>query len=69
MDAPKFKLFTVTEKCNMIDFARENVDKYNPDSGKGYYQFTEASKEYISPKTQVALVSEVSLYTAISPRA
>ena len=62
MDAPKPKIFTVPENCSMIDFAKKNIDNYDPDSGTGYYQFTEESKEYISPKTQVALVSEVSSY-------
>ena len=61
MDAPKHKIFLVPEKSNMIDFAKKNIDNYDPDSGKGYYQFTETSKEYISPKTEVVLVSEVSI--------
>ena len=59
-DTPKFKIILVPEECNMIDFAKKNIDNYDPDSGKGYYQFIEKTQEYISPKTQVILVSEVS---------
>jgi hypothetical protein len=44
----------------MIDFAKEKIDNYDPDSGYGYYQFTKEADEYISPTTQVVLVSEVS---------
>ena len=56
----KFKFIPVFEECNMIDFAKKNIDNYDPDSGKGYYQFIEETEEYISPKTQIVLVSEVS---------
>ena len=65
MDAPKCEIIPVPEICNMIDFAKKNIDDYDPDSGTGYYQLTEESKEYISPKTQVALVRDVSGYNII----
>ena len=58
----KFETITVPKECNMIDFAKEKIDKkYDPDSGYGYYQFLNA-EEYISPKTQVVLVNEVDIY-------
>ena len=60
----KFKIFTVSQECNMIDFAKEKIDKYDPDSGYGYYQFLDA-EEYISPKTQVVLVNEVGIHKII----
>ena len=56
------KILPVLKECNMIDFAKEKVDNYDPDSGYGYYQFTEGTEEYISPMTQVVLVSKVSIY-------
>ena len=62
----KFKIITVPKGCNMIDFAKEKVENYNPDSGNGYYQFLEAIEEYISPKTQVVLVNEVSITSLCS---
>ena len=55
------KIFPVLKECNMIDFAKEKVDNYDPDSGYGYYQFTEGTEEYISPMTQVVLISQVSI--------
>ena len=57
----KFKIIAVPKECNMIDFAMENIGNYDPDSGKGYYQFIAGAEEYISPKTRVVLVSEVSM--------
>ena len=61
MDASKPKIIRVPRECNMIDFAKENIDNYDPDSGKGYYQFVMGAEEYISRKTRVVLVSEVSI--------
>ena len=58
----RHKIFPVTNKCKMVDFAKKNIDDYDPDSGYGYYQFTEGTEEYISPMTQVVLVSKVSIY-------
>lgn len=58
----KFRIIPVPKECNMIDFAKENFEKYDPDSGYGYYQFTEGTEEYISPKTRVLLISKVSEY-------
>ena len=55
----KFKTITVPKECNMIDFAKEKIENYEPDSGNGYYQFIEGTEEYIPPKTKVALVSKV----------
>lgn len=49
----------------MIDFAKKNFDNYDPDSGNGYYQFIKSAEEYIPPKTQVLLVSEVSMLSLI----
>lgn len=60
MEIPKFKLFLVDEESNMIEFAQMNIENYDPDSGNGYYQLTEATEEYISSKTQVVLISKVS---------
>ena len=57
----KFRIIPVLKECNMIDFAKENFDNYDPDSGNGYYQFIKSAEEYIPPKTQVLLVSEVSI--------
>ena len=62
MDTSNFKIILVLKKCKMIDFAKEKIFNYDPDSGNGYYEFTEASEEYISPKTKVVLVDEVSMY-------
>ena len=59
VEIPKFKLFLVNEESNMIEFARINIENYDPDSGNCYYQLTEATEEYISSKTQVVLVSQV----------
>ena len=59
-ELPKFKIILVHKESNMIEFARMNIENYDPDSGKGYYQLTEATEEYISSKTQVVLISEVS---------
>ena len=56
----KFKIIAVPKECNMIDFAMEKIENYDPDSGKGYYQFIKGTEEFISSKTRVALVSEVS---------
>ena len=42
----------------MVEFAKEKINLYDPDSGKGYFQLTEAV--YASPKTQVLLVNKVS---------
>ena len=50
--------FEVTTKCNMVEFAKGKIDHYDPDSGKGYFQLTEAV--FTSPKTQVLLVKQVS---------
>ena len=57
-----FKLILVSKESNMIEFAKEKIENYDPDSGNGYYQFTESNEEYISPKTKVVLVHEVSEY-------
>ena len=57
----KFRIIPVPKECNMIDFAKEKFDNYDPDSGNGYYQFIKSAEEYIPPKTQVLLVSEVSI--------
>ena len=56
----KFEMVLVPKDCNMIDLAMDKIDDYDPDSGNGYYQFIEETEEYISPKTRVALVNEVS---------
>ena len=65
-DTSRFnQIILVTENCNMIDFAKRNIDNYDPDSGKGYYQFANRCEEYISPKTQIVLVSEVSMHAVI----
>ena len=67
VDINFFKIIPVDKECNMIDFAKENSDKYyDPDSGKGYYQFVKTNEEYISPKTQVVLVSGVSAQSITS---
>ena len=55
----KHKTITVPKECNMIEFAKEKIENYEPDSGNGYYQFIEGTEEYIPPKTRVVLVSEV----------
>lgn len=60
VETPKFRMILVHEVSNMIEFAKLNIEHYNPDSGKGYYQFTEANQEeLISSKSQVVLISEV----------
>ena len=59
-DTAKFTIIPVRKKCNMIEFAKNNIKNYDPDSGKGYYQFIKSKYEYISPKTEVVLVSKVS---------
>ena len=60
VEPPKFKMIPVHKESNMIDFAMFNIENYDPDSGKGYYQFTEANQEeFISSKSQVVLISEV----------
>ena len=61
----KHKIITVPKECNMIDFAKKNFDSYDPDSGNGFYQFIKSAEEYIPPKTQVLLVSEVSMLSLI----
>ena len=61
----QFKIIPVSKESSMIDFAKKHIDNYDPDSGNGYYQFTEANEEYISPKTKVVLVSKVSEYTIL----
>ena len=52
----------VEEECNMIEFAKQKDENYDPDSGKGYFQLTEKSQEYISSTTDVLLISEVNSY-------
>ena len=54
----RLHFFEVTTECNMVEFAEEKIDCYDPDSGKGYFQLTEAV--YTSLKTQVLLVKQVS---------
>jgi hypothetical protein len=55
-------MIPVHKESNMIEFAKLNIENYDPDSGKGYYQFTEANyDEFISSKSQVVLISEVLL--------
>jgi hypothetical protein len=66
MDASNFQIIPVLKTCKMIDFAMEHIDNYDPDSGNGYYQLTKEKKEYISPKTEVVLVSEVSMIHCMS---
>lgn len=61
----QLKIICVSKESNMIDFAKKQIDNYDPDSGNGYYQFTEANEEYVSPKTKVVLISEVSEYTIL----
>lgn len=61
MDPSKPKIIRVPRECNMIDFATEEIENYDPDSGRGYYQFVKGAEEYISPKTRVVLVSDVSM--------
>ena len=61
MDTSNFEIIPVLKKCKMIDFAMENIENYDPDSGYGYFQFSKENEEYISPKTEVILVSEVSI--------
>lgn len=52
----------VEEECNIIKFAKQKDENYDPDSGKGYFQLTERSPEYISSTTNVVLISEVNSY-------
>ena len=61
MDTFKFEITPVLKKCKMIDFAMEHIENYDPDSGYGYFQFSKENEEYISPKTEVVLVGEVSM--------
>lgn len=49
----------VGEECNMIEFAKHKIKNYDPDSGKGYFQLTVGSQEYISSQTDVVLINEV----------
>ena len=66
VETPKFRMILVHKESNMIEFAKLNIEHYNPDSGKGYYQFTEANQdEFISSKTQVVLISEVYMHTTM----
>ena len=65
MELPKFNIFFVHKESNMIEFARMNIENYDPDSGKGYYQLTEETEEYILSKTQVVLISEVIIIVMI----
>lgn len=65
MDTSNFEIIPVPKKCKMIDFAMEHIENYDPDSGYGYFQFSKENEEYISPKTEVILVSEVSIIIMI----
>lgn len=61
MDTFNFEITPVLEKCKMIDFAMKHIENYDPDSGYGYFQFSKENEEYVSPKTEVVLVGEVSI--------
>lgn len=52
-------MYIVEQECNMVKFAQEKIKNYDPDSGKGYFQLTHGSQEYISSTTEVVLISEV----------
>lgn len=54
-------MYYVEKDCNMVKFAKQNIQHYEPDCGKGYFQLTVRSQEYISSTTEVVLISEVTL--------
>ena len=57
VDPKHYQIFDVSEECQMVKFAKENVPGFHPDDGYGFTELE--SPEYIEPWSTVMFLTKV----------